>query len=641
MSLIKQLWIAIGLITALSLGGSFVVSTLSAREYLQQELMVKNMDNANALALSLSQMPKDQTTVELQIAAQFDAGHYRLIRLTSPTGQVLVEREYSGQTADAPLWFMTLIPIETHPGIAQVQDGWHQFGTLQMETHDRYAYDSLWAATQQLLWWFLAGGLLTGLIGTFALRLLTRPLGRMVKQAEAIGNRRFITTPEPKTLEFRSVVRAMNALSARIHTMLSEESQRLEQLRRQTQHDGLTGLLNRPQFLNQLDTALAREDANSIGTLYLIRITNLPELNQHAGRAKVDDLLVSLATALRTADIPAAQVECGRLNASEFALLTLGGGELSLEALNALTPQLREIATAHLPEAELVAASARYTAGEPRGPLLARLDGALASAEQSDATETVMASEQPPLLSGVEAWRQMITDAMAHDRIKLNRFPVHDMEGRILHFECPVRLRLGDSWLNAGQFLPWAARCGQIEQIDARVLETACATLRRDPGGPGLAINVSTEALHHTDAREKFITTLQTHREIAHRLWVDVQESTALRHPTEFRMLCVALSALGCKIGLKHAGHDFSRFAELHDLGLDYIKVSAAFIRDIDTTPGNQALVRGLCTLAHSIGLQVIAEGVGSHGEERALISLGLDGMTGPGLSSTFDSTRE
>ena len=169
MSLIKQLWIAIGLITALSLGGSFIVSTLSARHYLEQELMVKNMDNAASLALSLSQMPKDDVTVALQIASQFDTGHYRLIRLTSPAGATLVEREYTGQAATAPRWFMTLIPIATRPGSAQIQDGWHQFGSLHVETHDRYAYESLWGATRQLLWWILGGGLLSGLIGTLAL----------------------------------------------------------------------------------------------------------------------------------------------------------------------------------------------------------------------------------------------------------------------------------------------------------------------------------------------------------------------------------------------------------------------------------------------------------------------------------------
>ena len=85
MSLIKQLWLAIAVVMSMSLGGSLVVSTQSARHYLEQQLQVKNLDNATSLALSLSQMPKDPVTVELQVAAQFDAGHYRVIRLTSPT----------------------------------------------------------------------------------------------------------------------------------------------------------------------------------------------------------------------------------------------------------------------------------------------------------------------------------------------------------------------------------------------------------------------------------------------------------------------------------------------------------------------------------------------------------------------------
>ncbi|MCM8565621.1 EAL domain-containing protein [Thauera linaloolentis] len=635
MSLIKQLWLATALLTTLSFGGSFIVSTLSARHYLQQELALKNMDNATSLALSMSQMPKDEVSVELQIAAQFDAGHYRLIRLTDPAGKVLAEREFSGETASAPRWFMTLVPIGTRAGIAQVQDGWQQFGTLQVETHDRYAYDSLWTSTQQLLWWFLGGGLLTGLLGTFTLKRLTRPLEGVVEQAEAIGKRRFITIPEPRTLEFRSVVRALNTLSERIRTMLVQESQSLEQLRRQTQHDELTGLFNRPQFLNQLDAALSRDDAQAGGSIYVLRITNLAELNRHAGRAGVDAALVRLAAALRTVPLPAARLDHGRLNASEFALLIQGEDEDSLGVLDTLTGRLRTLVREQLPDAELLAASARYTAGETRAPLLARLDGALASAEQSGASHTVAADAQPPLHTSADAWRQAITEALEHGDLGLHRFPVLDMAGRVIHYESPVRLRLAGNWLDAGRFLPWAARCGLAARIDAQVLATACETLAGDPACTGLAINLSAEALGHTGMREHFIATLQAHRRIAPRLWVDVQESSALRHPTEFRMLCAALGALGCKLGLKHGGQDFARFAELHDLGLDYIKISAAFVRDIDRTPGNQTLVRSICTLAHSIGLKVIAEGVGTLDEASALAGLGLDGMTGPGLPAS------
>jgi len=102
MSLIKQLWIGIAIVMSIAFGASFVVSTLSARHYLEQQLYVKNLDNASSLALSLSQMPKDAVTVELQIAAQFDAGHYRLIRLVAPSGEIIVEREYADEGFGAP-----------------------------------------------------------------------------------------------------------------------------------------------------------------------------------------------------------------------------------------------------------------------------------------------------------------------------------------------------------------------------------------------------------------------------------------------------------------------------------------------------------------------------------------------------------
>ena len=101
MSLIKQLWIAIALVMTFAFGGSMVVSVLSARHYLEQQLQVKNIDNATSLALSLSQLPKDPVTVELQVAAQFDVGHYRFIRIVSPTGETLVERKFT-RTLEGP-----------------------------------------------------------------------------------------------------------------------------------------------------------------------------------------------------------------------------------------------------------------------------------------------------------------------------------------------------------------------------------------------------------------------------------------------------------------------------------------------------------------------------------------------------------
>ncbi len=633
MSLIKQLWIAIALITALTFSGSFVVSTLTARQYLEQELAVKNNDNASSLALSMSQMDKDPVTVELQLAAQFDTGHYRLIRLQDPEGRVMVERSYEGPTPNAPQWLIDLIPLESRPGIAQVQDGWHQFGTLTVQTHNRYAYDSLWKSTREQLFWFLAAGLLTGIVGSLALRYILRPLNAVVDQAQAIGDRRFITIAEPRTAEFRSVVSAMNALSARIRNMLAEESQRLDQLRRQTQMDELSGLYNRGQFLNQLDAALARDDARAGGMLFFIRLANLVELNQRCGRAAADRLLAELGARIASHAAALPDSACGRMNASDFALLVPGASD-HVEAFDALLMKLREAVLRIDAHNDLFAAAAHYSHGEARGQLLARLDAALAMNEHRDADTTQLASAVAPERLSLEDWRTALENALQQGQLSLARFPVVANDGRLLHHTAPIRLLLDGNWLNAGRFLPWAARTGLLKRIDSAVIELALRMLNDDPDGPDLAINLSAETVDDAGFVAELLQSLRAHPEASARLWIDILEVNALRHQDKLRLLCPRLRELGCKVGLKHAGHHFSRFSELHDLGMDYLKIDAAFIGDIDSRAGNQALVRGMTTVAHSIGLIVIAEGIRNTPEQTTVVELGVDGITGPGIDA-------
>lgn len=634
MSLIKQLWIAIIVVTAFALGGSLVVSTLSARHYLEQQLHVKNIDNATSLALSLSQMPKDPVTVELQVATQFDAGHYRLIRLLAPDGEVLVERVFDGAESAVPAWFLRLVPIEAAPGVAQVQDGWRQFGTLTVESHSRYAYDALWNGTLELLAWFGVGGLLTGLLGTFIIRTITHPLRGVVEQAEAIGGRRFVTTPEPGTTEFRSVVRAMNTLSGRVRSMLAEESQRLETLRRQTQHDELTDLPNRAHFMNLLESGLHRDDAQSAGILMLVRITNLAALNQRFGREATDDTVCRVGRRLLALSNDRPGHEAGRISPSDMALLapnTEDTQAFAARLADDLRATLGDAPAAR--EAKLVFAGAPYAAGEARAQLLARLDAALALAEQEgDGALRIAAHAGTPLLhTDLPGWRNEITRALMRDGVQLGHFPVIDRLGQLLHEEAPVRLKLGDNWEAAGYFMPWVARLGLQPQVDLAVARAAVRELNHSPAA--LGINIATESLCDIGFREALHTLLRQHPQEARRLWLDLPEFAALHHAQEFRALCATLRPLGCRLGLEHIGARFGQLRDLHEIGLDYLKIDAAIVRGIHSDAGNQNFLRGLCTIAHSIGLMTIAEGVEDDAEGACLLALGLDGMTGPGVA--------
>jgi hypothetical protein len=224
MSLVRRLWLLVIATTLLAFGGSLAVTTLSFRDYLEQQLTVKNIDNASVLAMSLTLTGTDPVERELSIAAQFDSGHYELIRLAAPDGRVLVERQ--AEAADGvPPWLVRIVPLRPEPGVAQVSSGWQQIGTLTVSSHTRYAYVSLWQGALKLALWFALGGVTTGLAGVWLLGRVTRPLRDVVAQAEDIGRRRFVTIAEPAIPELRSVARAMNVTVGQLREMFGQEAE--------------------------------------------------------------------------------------------------------------------------------------------------------------------------------------------------------------------------------------------------------------------------------------------------------------------------------------------------------------------------------------------------------------------------------
>lgn len=635
MSLIRELWLAIGVVMTLAFTGTFAVSTAAARHYFAQQLMVKNIDNATMLALSMSQIDKDPVTLELLIAAQFDAGHYRAIRLTDPQGRLIVERRTDAPIAGVPAAFVALVPLKAAPGVAQVQDGWKQYGTLTVESHDEYAYVELWKGTLNLLGWFLIAALMSAAAGTWLLRRILQPLQAVVVQAEAIGARRFVTTPvEPRTLEFRRLVRAMNSLSSGVREMITDESQRVEQLRLEAQHDPVTGLLNRVSFLGALEGALSRDDGVASGVLVILRLPGLADMNRRLGRQAVDEVLLRcgrhLAQAAAHLNPPWA---VARLHGGDFAVLAPGEADAAavaerLAAQAQLALERPESGTA----APLPAGCARYHRGESRAALLARVDGALAEAEQLGDAVVEAADAAPGLAlpTDQESWRRTLGEAMQVHGVLLSHYPVIGAGGELLHYEAPVQLRIGERWLPAARFIAWAARLGLVPTLDGLVIAAALRQIAAD--GKALSVNVSPESLCDARFARQLVQRLRRVPHAAAQLWLDIPEQGALRHLVEFRDLCQALHPLGCKLGLKHAGLQFARIAELHDLGLDYLKLDASIVHGLDHSVGHQAFVRGLCTVAHSIGLLVIGTGVASEGEQQALLQLGVDGTTGPAV---------
>ncbi len=575
--------------------------------------------------------------LELTLSAQFDTGFYELIELTDPEGQVTIRRVADQAQAGAPGWFMSLFPIEVEPGVATVQAGWQQAGTLTLRSQSRFAYKELWQTTLMLAGVFLLAGLAAGFVGHRLLKRILHPLAEVVEQAEAIGSRRFVTTiPEPTTLEFRQVVRAMNELSTRVKSMLGQEANRLQKLQRDAHVDKITGLNNREPFLNALEAALENNDDNSSGTLCIIRLVGLGRLNQIYGRKATDSLLHDIGSAINAIIMQHRGWTAARLNGSDFAVLAprkLEAGELGHQVQEAMFAVLEDHSMGEgvlLPGGTTV-----YKHRDAVTELLNRMDGALIAAERervSSVTEAYKGDIQiRPVREQVEHWRGILEKALRLRGFSLAQFPVIDLDNQLIHYEAPVRLQWeGETW-SAGQFLPWIHRIQLSGELDKQVFELALGTIERSQ--LPIAINLSVAAI----ADNSFLSWAEEHlntrsRAIA-RLWIEIPEAVAFRHLENFKRLSARIKAHGGHVGIEHIGHQLAKLGQLHDVGLDYLKVDASFVREIQSNPGNQTLLRTLCTIGHTIGVRMIAEGVNSGAEWEALKDLGIDGATGPGIS--------
>jgi diguanylate cyclase (GGDEF)-like protein len=630
MSLIKHLWLGMILLLLLALGGTFIMSLISAKEYLANHLKIKNIDDANSLALLLSQMDKDNIDIELIITAQFDAGHYEYIMFNDQHKKPIAVRRFNNAENPVPDWFSKWINLDVAPGVALIQDGWQQYGSIIVKSHSSFAMESLWKQAKLLLEWLLISSLLAGLFGIFVFRRIAIPLNILIEQAEAISERRFISSPEPGIKEFKRLAKAMNRLSGNVKTMLEKDTAQLELLRRDSLLDSLTGLNNRLHFLSLLDNTLTRDDSENFGVIVLCRVLNLHELNSNLGRNQADEILKEVAQAFHYVCQQHTNSYAGRLNGSDFVIVIP-----TIEVMDAVAADLVQrlnfqlIARDHQNIA-IPMAVIQYHSHDDRHKLMHHLDGALAQAEikGDHAVITCVKDKESGHHRNLSDWRHDIHFALENNLLSLGKFPVQNTKGDTLHQESPLRMRLGDEDKTAGYFIPWASRLNLLAVIDLAVVKIALQNLLHSP--TPLAIHLSSDLLSNIRAKEELMNILNQAQDRTNHLWIEFPEVSILRHPNEFRSLTKDLRKLGCKIGLEHAGLEFIRFEQLQDIGMHYLKIDSAVIRQIDKNPSNQTFVQSLCQLGHSLGIIMIAEGVTSDNEKSTLIKIGVDAFTGP-----------
>ena len=642
MTLSRQLVMLLAVLLLLVFAGTFFISVQNSRAYLEVQLQSHAQDAATSLGLSVSphMIDDDLATVTSMVDAIFDRGYYQIIKVEDIQGGVLVSRELPVQVKDVPAWFIDYLPLETPTGEALVMAGWRQAGRILVQSHPGFAYRQLWENITETLGWFLLSALAVIGLGLVLLRVVLSPLKEIEWQADSICNREFpILKRLPRTRDLRRIVEAMNRLSAKLQTMLSEHEDLAAKLREQAHQHPVSGLANKPHFMATLNNRMESPEVCSHAVLALIQLRDLKGYNHEYGYAAGDELLCQMVTVLHDIAAGIPRHSLAHLSGGDFALLaedySIAEGEaLGQHISDALAGLNRDKSLQ--PSDNGHVGIAYFNGKQNASQLLIEADKALRSAQSKGANSySLFVSEEAgeEVVRSASEWRSFIQQALADNRVALHLQPVYSCpEKAMLHHEVLVRLMSKDTehLLVAGEFMPMAENLGLSSEIDKAVIGQALRLLagQADPSFR-LAINISPSSLQTEGFLDWLEKILWEHQQIAKQLVFELPEYGAVTMLGQMHELIKRISRCGSQVALDHFGRGFSSFAYLHSLKISYLKVDGSYLSQIDEDSDHRFFIQALTDIAHGLEMKVIAEAVESEAIWQSLQVLNVDGAQG------------
>jgi diguanylate cyclase (GGDEF)-like protein len=465
-------------------------------------------------------------------------------------------------------------------------------------------------------------------------RGLVRPIRDLAGRAREIERGRFeVHVDSRRRDELGELIRAFGRMSESVRRHHHD-------IRKLAYHDSLTGLPNRLMFRELLDEAIAEHPGGSSGlALLFIDLDDFKRINDTLGHDAGDEVLIEFASRLNRAlaDVDAhSRPIIARLGGDEFVALVVSGDPRSLSevAANALLQQLRQpfiIGDKSL----LVGASIGITIfpddAHTSKLLLKHGDLAMYQAKQRGkscyrffAGHLTEAAEER---LGLE---HDLREALESEQLSVAYQPIHELgSGRLIGAEALLRWRhprRGN--VPPSIFVPISESCGLIDALGDWVLDRACRDTRNwQQALPGLsvAVNLSGRQLQRADLGDRVRATLKRHDLAPDLLHLELTESSLL-HDEQMAFAALGqLRATGVRVWLDDFGTGFSGLSHLRRARVDGVKIDRSFITDILTDPEDLALASAIIAMAHSLGMQVIAEGVECEAQFTLLRARGCD----------------
>jgi len=415
-------------------------------------------------------------------------------------------------------------------------------------------------------------------------------------------------------------------------TTLKDVESRMEFL---SSHDPLTGMANR-SALEQLGK-LALSNAHGAGresTVMFVDLDRFKEINESMGHGVGDAILVQLAKRLqalcRGTDILA------RIGGDEFALIFAGVERHTAQALaEKVLRGVREpfsIGDHDISLSVSIGIAVHPHDGDNISELLKNADSALSRAKLEDRNTVLFynRSMNQATFGQLLLETELRKAVLAGELVTYYQPKIDFQTGIPVGAEALVRWRHPvKGMISPGEFIPVAERSGLIHELGDWVLSDVCRQLSewRDAGRliHPVAVNVSARQFRTPGLPSRVQSLLELHRLPPRMLELELTETTLLIAGHQVMENISELHKMGVTLAIDDFGTGYSSLSYLKRMPIDVLKVDQSFVRELETSEDDQALVTSIVALGHSLGLKVVAEGVETAAQAALLDERGCD----------------
>jgi diguanylate cyclase (GGDEF)-like protein/PAS domain S-box-containing protein len=399
-------------------------------------------------------------------------------------------------------------------------------------------------------------------------------------------------------------------------------------------HDALTGLPNRTLIIQRLEEVLVESTTGALCALLILDLDRFKDINDTFGHSIGDAVLQELARRM-TAEgaLPAAAV-VGRLGGDEFAVVASGLASAD-QALEVGETLVRIVSTPIDADGQQfrigcsVGIAVAPVHGDDPMTLLRHADVALYVAKGAEDSVAVYTSEADRVrLTRLQLINEL-RHAIANDELIVYYQPIVGIRtGHLSSLEALVRWQHPARGLVLpDEFIPVAEQAGVIMALTASVIRDALHQSRRwlsDGLRVPVAVNISAQTLH--DPRlQAAIEEWYGGPAPAGPLELEITESAVLADPDAAVAVLSRLVSLGVRVSIDDFGTGYSSLAQLKRLPVSSVKVDRSFVGGMLTDARDESIVGSVIQLSHTMGLDVVAEGVESEASAIRLKELGCD----------------